>query len=127
MDTVSQNRHATRSKRPHTRELEKQILCYFEPSNCSMADLLVKNNHFLSCFEAVFRAIFLKIQDDHQCAKQLSGMQQRHPPPNSVPIESLIGPFQLYSQHGYQKWANLASPAQALVPPCPHETYKIGT
>ena len=62
----------------------KQVLCYFEPSSLFYGRFSVQKWPFSACFEAVFRTIVLKVQDDHQCANQLSQMQHCHLPPSSV-------------------------------------------
>ena len=68
----------------------KQILCYFELASPFYGRFSVQKWPFSACFEAVFRTIVLKIQDDRQCANQVSQMQHCRLPPSSVLVEVLI-------------------------------------
>ena len=52
------------------------MLCHFEPSSPFYGQFGGQKQPFLGCFEAVFRTIILKVQDDHQCVNQVSQIQQ---------------------------------------------------
>ena len=45
---------------------------------------------FSACFEATSTPIVLKVQDDHQCANEVSQMQHCRLPPSSVLVQVFI-------------------------------------